>query len=207
MGALEGVGSDPGEAGVPAQGVGFSCPSYLHAWPGMCLGVCVRVTNQPIVHSVLPPVRSEGKEISPYMDTQSLHKLREAKLTQSGPTLCDPMDYRVHGIFQARTPQWVTVPFSRGSSQPGNWTQVSCIADRFFTSWTIREAREHRSGEPVPSPGDLPGPGIEPRSPALWRILYQLSHQGRLYKLRMWHNFLKVQPLSPRYLKGRLNTV
>ena len=33
-------------------------------------------------------------------------------------------------------------PFSRGSSQPGDWTQVSCIAGGFFTSWAIREAQE-----------------------------------------------------------------
>ena len=33
-------------------------------------------------------------------------------------TLCDPMDYTVHGILQARILEWVTLPFSRGSSQP-----------------------------------------------------------------------------------------
>ena len=33
-----------------------------------------------------------------------------------------------------------SLPFSRGSSQPRDWTQVSCIADRFFTSWATREA-------------------------------------------------------------------
>ena len=35
----------------------------------------------------------------------------------------------------------VAYPFSRGSSQPRNWTGVSCIADRFFTSWATREAQ------------------------------------------------------------------
>ena len=40
------------------------------------------------------------------------------KVTQSCPTLCDPMDYTVHGILQARILEWVAVPFSRGSSQP-----------------------------------------------------------------------------------------
>ena len=53
--------------------------------------------------------------------------------TQLCPTLCDPMDYRVHGIFQARILEWVAVPFSRGSSLPRDQTQVSCIAGRFFT--------------------------------------------------------------------------
>ena len=52
----------------------------------------------------------------------------EAKLTQSCPTLCDAMDYTVHGILQARILEWVTFSFSRGSSQPRDQTQVSCIA-------------------------------------------------------------------------------
>ena len=39
-----------------------------------------------------------------------------------------PMDYTVHEILQARILEWVAFPFSRGSSQPGDRTQVSCIA-------------------------------------------------------------------------------
>ena len=46
------------------------------------------------------------------------------KVTQSCPTFCDPMDYTVHEIFQARILEWVAFPFSRGSSQSRNWTQV-----------------------------------------------------------------------------------
>ena len=45
--------------------------------------------------------------------------------------------------------------------------QVSHIADRFFISWATREAKEYWSGRPIPSPVDLPDPGIEPGSPAL----------------------------------------
>ena len=44
-------------------------------------------------------------------------------------------------ILQARILEWVAIPFSRGSSQPRNWTQVSCIAGRFFI-WATREALE-----------------------------------------------------------------
>ena len=61
------------------------------------------------------------------------------KVTQSCPTLCDPMNYKVPGILQARILEWVAFPFSRGSSQPRDWTQVSCTAGRFFTSWATRE--------------------------------------------------------------------
>ena len=42
----------------------------------------------------------------------------EVKVSESCPTLCDPMDRTVHGIFQARILEWVAVPFSRGFSQP-----------------------------------------------------------------------------------------
>ena len=47
-------------------------------------------------------------------------------------TLCDPMDYTVHGIFQARILEWVGIPFSRGSSQTRDRTQVSRIAGGFL---------------------------------------------------------------------------
>ena len=70
---------------------------------------------------------------------ESLASLK-VKVTQSCPTLCDPMDHIVHGILQARILEWVAFPFSRGSSQPRNQTRVSCIADGFFTNWAIREA-------------------------------------------------------------------
>ena len=58
----------------------------------------------------------------------------EVKVVQSCPTLCEPMDYTVHGICQARIPEWVAFPFSRVSSQPRDQTQVSHIAGGFFTS-------------------------------------------------------------------------
>ena len=65
-----------------------------------------------------------------------------------------------------RIQEWGAYPFSRGTSQPRKWTWVSCTAGRFFTSWATREAQEYWSGEPIPSPGDLPDPRTEPGSPA-----------------------------------------
>ena len=60
----------------------------------------------------------------------------KVKIAQSCLTLCDPMDWglpgsSVHGILQARILEWVAVPFSRGSSQPRDQTQVSHITGRF----------------------------------------------------------------------------
>ena len=50
------------------------------------------------------------------------------------PMDCSPSGSSVHGIFQARLLEWVAISFSRGSSWPRDWTQVSCIAGRFFTT-------------------------------------------------------------------------
>ena len=67
--------------------------------------------------------------------------LIKANIAQLCPTLCDPMDYTIHGILQGRILEWVAIPFPGGSSQPRDWTQVSHIAGRFFTSWATREAQ------------------------------------------------------------------
>ena len=58
----------------------------------------------------------------------------KVKVAQWCPTLCDPMGYTVHGIFQARILEWVAFPCSRGSSQPRDRTQISRIAGGFKTS-------------------------------------------------------------------------
>ena len=63
----------------------------------------------------------------------------KVKGAQSCPTLCDPMDCgpsgsSVYGILQARILEWVAIPFSRGSSQSKDQTQVSRIAGRFLMS-------------------------------------------------------------------------
>ena len=65
--------------------------------------------------------------------------LRLRRVQVSCLTICDPMGYTVHVILQARILEWVAVPFSRGSSQPRDWTEVSHIAGGFFTSWATRE--------------------------------------------------------------------
>ena len=61
------------------------------------------------------------------------------KVARLCPTLCDPTDYIVHEILQARILDWVAFPSSRGSSQPRERTQVSCTTGRFFTNWATRE--------------------------------------------------------------------
>ena len=62
-----------------------------------------------------------------------------AKLLNLCLTLCNTMDCSppgssAHGFLQARILKWVTLPSSRGSSQPRDQAHISCIADRFFTA-------------------------------------------------------------------------
>ena len=56
------------------------------------------------------------------------------------PMRCSPPGSSVHGTLQARILEWVATPFSRGSSWPGDRTQISCTAGRLFTIWATREA-------------------------------------------------------------------
>ena len=106
--------------------------------------------NQLILtNRILHLVRRQQCEFS---FVKSCLKLK-VKVAQSCPTLWGPMYYTVHGVLQARILEWVAFPFSRGSSQPRDWTQVSCIMGRFF----LRE-----------------NPGL----PHCRQTLYQLSHKG-----------------------------
>ena len=67
---------------------------------------------------------------------------------QSYPTLCNCL---VHGILQARMLEWVAFPFSRGSSQPRDRTQVPRTSGGFFTGWATREATRIPSFSNFPS--------------------------------------------------------
>ena len=90
-----------------------------------------------------------------------------AKSLQSCPTLSTPVDCSlpgssVHRIIQVRIPECVAIPFSRGSSWPRDWTQVSHIAGRFFTNWAIREYEYLLQG-------------YKPKSHWSWPILTQIT--------------------------------
>ena len=85
----------------------------------------------------------------------------KVKVAQLCLTVCDPMDCSLpgasaHGILQVRILEWVAVPFSRRACKPRDWTQVPCIAGGFFTTWATRETQAYWSGQPNPSPEDLP---------------------------------------------------
>ena len=71
-----------------------------------------RRSNQSILKEICPEYSLEGLKLN----------WSEVKVTQSGPILCDSMEYAVHGILQTRILEWVAFPFSRGSSQSRDQT-------------------------------------------------------------------------------------
>ena len=130
----------------------FSRQEY---WSGLLSPFPGDLPNQGCNSSLLKPDLSEANNISVETSISScVIRMKcipyllwcEVKVAQSCLTLCDPMDYTVHGILHARILEWVDFPFSRGSSQPRDWTQVSHITGRFFTSWVRKEAQEYWSG-------------------------------------------------------------
>ena len=72
--------------------------------------------------------------------------LRVRSVAKLCPVLCDTVDcsppgFSVHGISQARIPEWVAISSSpRGSSQLRDWTQVSWIGRQILYHWATREA-------------------------------------------------------------------
>ena len=94
-----------------------------------------------ILSAALPQHHHSGFEIptSKYL----LMIMHCMLVTQSCPTLCDPMDCSlpgssVHGIVEAIRLEWVAIPFSRRSSWPRDC--VSCISRQILYSWANREA-------------------------------------------------------------------
>ena len=86
------------------------------------------------------------------IDSEDIERKRESEVAQSCLPLCNPMDCSlpgssIHGIFQARILEWFAISFSRGSSQPGDRTQVSLLAGRYFTIWATRKTMSFRTLE------------------------------------------------------------
>ena len=116
----------------------------------MLLNTCL--TTRWLLFLSLIKMRTEYKaflitwEFYLHSQTSLIHweRKKESEITHLYLTLCNPMDCSlpgssVHGILQARILEWVAISFSRGSSQPRDWTQVSHTAGRRFNLWATRE--------------------------------------------------------------------
>ena len=116
-------------------------------------------------------------------------------VTQSCPTLCDPMDYSqagscVHGILQARILEWVAISFSRRSSQPRDQTWLSHNTSRFFTIWTGKESQDWKRAVfiPIPKKGNA-------KECSNHRIIALISHASKV--------MLKILQVRLQYYMNR----
>ena len=142
---------NPMDCGLPGSSVHGIFKARILEWvaiffpwdlpnPDGTLVSCIScIGRQILYHWAIWEARVEYKSLS------LLKNKKKVWVTQSCPTLYISMDYSqlvssVHGILQARILECVAIPFSRGSSQPRDWTCVSSTASRFFTVWATREA-------------------------------------------------------------------
>ena len=91
---------------------------------------------------------------------------------------CSLLGFSIHGILQARILEWVTISFSRGSSQPRDRTWVSCIGGRRFNLWATREAH-----------------GLSRKEANLMKF-YHHQLQGKLASAQLVHDGSQIQKCS-----------
>ena len=104
-------------------------------------------------------MHSRGPLYSPPSALDLSHQVMSVVLLFSSTwclAVCDPRDcslpgFSVHGISQVRILEWVAILFSRRSSQPRDWTPVSCIAGRFLPIWATRERKGKYTCSLLPS--------------------------------------------------------
>ena len=94
------------------------------------------------------------------------------------PMDCSPPGSSVHGILQARILEWVAISFPRGSSQPRDWTQVSLVAGRFFTTEPPGKPKSTGVGSLSLFQGIFPTQGLNPSLLHCRQTLYHWSHLG-----------------------------
>ena len=110
----------------------------------ICISLKINITDNTLKEKMAKNLKTRSPN---YIYFPSKSKESEGEVTQSCPTLCDPADCSLpgssaHGILQARTLEWVAISFSKGSSQPRDWTRVSHIGGRHFNLLATREGGE-----------------------------------------------------------------
>ena len=117
----------------PGQNTGVGSLSLLQQiFPSQGSNPCLLHCRQSVYH-----LSHQGSPRIPLkVKVKSLSPVRLFATPWTIAYLTPPL----HGILQARVLEWVAISFSRGI-EPRNRTQVSCIADRFFTNWSMNSTR------------------------------------------------------------------
>ena len=143
--------------------------------------VLYRLRSRTSVHrnkQVFSPIPCRGSMLHlVFVQISSLHtneNVKGEKVAQACPTLCDPMEYTVHGILQPRIPELIAFPFSRGSPQPRNPAlQVEALPAELQG-----KSKNTEVGSLSLFQGIFLTQGLNQGLLHCRRILYQLSYQG-----------------------------
>ena len=137
------------------SGLPFPPPGYLpnpgteSPYPALADGFlttesenCSVMSHSLRPHGLYSPWNSPGQNIG----VDSLSLLQGIFPTQGSNSALPHCKWILYQVSHEESPkilEFVAYPFSRGSSQPWNWTRVSCTAGGFFTNWAIRETLYH----------------------------------------------------------------
>ena len=128
------------------------------------------------------------------MKTQHI-KSHEWKLL-SRVQLCDPVNYTVHGILQARIQEWVAFPFSIGSSQPRGRSEVCCITGGFLPVEPQEKTKNTGVGSLSLFQGIFPTQESNRGLLHCRQILYQPSYDGLLLNQCLEDNLYLQTPIQ-----------
>ena len=102
------------------------------------------------------------------------------------PHALDPPHSCVHGIPEAKIPEWAAIPFSKRSPQPKDQNQVSCIAGRFFTIWSMRGASLEFLARAIRKEKEKKKKGEEWKDSQIWKekVNWSLFKQGMILHIK-----------------------
>ena len=109
----------------------------------------------------------------------------KVKIAQLCPTLCDPMDYIVHGILQTRILEWVAFPFPGGFPNPGIKPRSPVLQADSLPAESQGKSKNTRVGSLSILQGIFQTQELNQGLLHCRQILYQLSYQGSFNKVTL----------------------
>ena len=120
------------------------------------------VSSKSLLINTLFTINIWSEILRTFEEVVCVCSVTQSCLTPCNCMYCSPPGSSVHGVFQIRILEWVTIPFSRGSSQPRDQILVSCIAGRLFKIWAMRETLKRLSPHGLGSVTSVMSDSLQP---------------------------------------------
>ena len=113
---------------------------------------------------------------------------------------CSPPGSSVHGVFPARILEWITISSSKGSSQPRDWTHISCIGRQILCHWATMEAQKALLWTKVVEVMEFQLSYLKILKDDAVKVLHSIYQQ--LWKTQQWPQDWKMSVFIPIPKKG-----